>query len=215
MLIFPSDNGQSFAVDHYFPATSVFLRKGVTAEKDDQQEEPRELLLDDEAVLPSGSVESSLTPLPRIMMLSSLYQEVIQYLTTHTVEDGGMLIGPRGHDIITHFLPDEHGHKTSASYKPNAGFFNDFVRQLNHLFLEADFPGGMTIQGMVHSHPSGCTRLSLPDLQFVKQTFGRPKNSQSGSPHMVMPIVCDGLFYPYVVFRDQPGVAHHAELILV
>src|SRR5436305_554877 len=54
----------------------------------------------------SSNDESAMTPPPRIMMLSTLYRHVTEYLISQPVEDGGLLIGPKGHGLITHFVLD-------------------------------------------------------------------------------------------------------------
>ena len=136
-------------------------------------------------------------------MAQSCYQHVIRELTTREPEAGGLLLGPEGHSSVTHFVLDETGHGTAASFTFDHERLNALLRQHRAVKLEG--------KGLVHSHPRGCTHLSEGDLIYARKLLGNPKNDAS---EVLMPLVVDGSLHPYVVYRDRPDQPAYARLVL-
>jgi proteasome lid subunit RPN8/RPN11 len=133
----------------------------------------------------------------------SAYREMLDYLLSRQPEAAGMLLGPVQDDIlVTHFLPDEDGTGTSASFHINAPGLNRTLKRVR--------PAGLNAKGLAHTHPSGIHQPSHGDLAYLRQLFGLPANADA--QQCFMPIVCDRRVYPYVYARGRIWVA---ELILV
>ena len=139
----------------------------------------------------------------QIRIVQETYQRIVDELTNRPPEFGGMLLGPINSDIVSHFVPDERAQATPASFTLHAESLNRRLRRFNRC--------GMDAKGLVHSHPSGVTRPSAGDLNYVRTSLANPKNKDC--LEFLMPIVCAGQFYPYIIFRDR-GVLR-AELVLL
>jgi proteasome lid subunit RPN8/RPN11 len=159
----------------------------------EQQEE-----LPDDWPLPSD-------PPPIMRMTHAAYGAILRELTSRRPEYGGMLLGPKDSDVVTHFVADENGLAGSASFTLDAAGLNRTLREFRQCGLDA--------KGLVHSHPHGMTRPSAGDLHYVQKALANPRNREARDFHL--PIVCNGQLYPYVISRDCPDRVLHAVLILV
>ena len=65
--------------------------------------------------------------------------------------------------------------------------------------MESLKPRRLELKAFVHSHPPGIFELSYGDRMYVKKLLANPKNSDD---QIIMPIVCEGMFFPYAVDRD-------------
>lgn len=144
-------------------------------------------------------------PLPAMRMLQSAYSDAMRELTDRRPECAGMLLGACESDIVTHFVADEHGRATSASFTLDAAWLNRVLREFQRC--------GINAKGLIHSHPAGVTRPSGGDLRYVARSLGNPKNKDCSE--FFLPIVCDRRLYPYVVTREEPGRVLRAELVLL
>jgi hypothetical protein len=144
------------------------------------------------------------TVLPPMRILQSAYAAIMRHLTGVEPEAGGMLLGPKGSSLVTHYVPDENGRATAASFTLDAVGLNRILK----MFLACETEG----KGIVHSHPIGCTTPSLGDLLYVRRSFGNPKNKDLSE--FLLPIVCGGQMFPYIVAGD-PLTVRAAELILI
>lgn len=154
---------------------------------------------------PAGCGPIKLADSPVMLMTCSVYDKIMDYLTSRKPEAGGMLVGPKDHDMVTHFVADPTAHVTGVSYTPNAEALNKVLK----LFLACE----MDAKGMVHSHPAGVTRPSYGDIEHVRSSFGRKKNVTA--QQYLLPIVCDKRLYPYLMTRDMPDRVQFAQLKLV
>lgn len=143
--------------------------------------------------------------LPVILMTQTAHRDMMEYLTSHDPEVGGMLAGPQGQDLITHFIEDTTARTTGASYSPDAPSLNQVLKKFLACRMDA--------KGLAHSHPAGCTRPSLGDLAHVQSTFARAKNARADV--YFLPIVCEKRLYPYVVTRDEPERVQLAQLVII
>ncbi len=54
--------------------------------------------------------------LPVMQIASTTFIELMDYLTRRPPEAAGVLIGPKNHDAVTHFVADETGEPTAVSF---------------------------------------------------------------------------------------------------
>lgn len=157
------------------------------------------------ALPPSCPDPVALASMPVLLITVSAYQAIIDYLTANDPERGGMMVGPKDSHLVTHFIKDDQADTTFVTYTPNASWLNEVLRK----FVAC----GMDAKGMVHSHPPGCTRPSFGDIEHVRNTFARAKNSKAEV--FFLPIVCGKRLYPYVFTREEPDRVQLAQVVLV
>ena len=116
---------------------------------------------------PAVSDPETLANLPSVLMTSTAYKDAMDYLMSREPEAGGMLLGPKGHELITHFIPDPHAEASIVSYTPNAEWLNQVLRKFLACACDA--------KGIIHSHPGFCTSPSQGDLAHVRNTFARAR----------------------------------------
>lgn len=134
---------------------------------------------------------------PEFRIVESAYRSIMQQIATREPEQGGVLLGLEQDSIITHFEFDNTGHRTSVLYVPDAHRINVLLAKYRDCNL--------TCLGVVHSHPSGVRRLSAGDLRWARISFENPRNA--GNSRILMPLVVDGEFLPFMVTREavQPA----------
>lgn len=145
-----------------------------------------------------------LSMVPVIQISSPAYFALMEYLTARSPEAAGILVGPKDHHVVTHFVPDDTGDASPVSF--TLGHL-----RLNEL-LATFLPAGLDAKGIVHSHPSGCTNLSVGDVLYAERCFNLPKNKSL--ERLLLPLVVGNRFYPYVIFRDDPRTVHFAQVVL-
>ncbi len=124
----------------------------------------------------------------------SAYHKMTDHLSSLAPEAAGILLGPRDEpSLVTHFVPDEHGESTNASFRLD-------VTRLNECLKTAK-AAELACHGIVHSHPCGVTQPSGGDLFYFQQLFALP-NNDSSHPFFV-PIFCGRTLHPYVYFNGQ------------
>jgi len=130
-------------------------------------------------------------------MTPQVAEAIKSFIGMHPAERGGML----GHDasgVITHFFADTNAARTSSViYDPN-------IQQMNAQ-IQKWKSQGITFCGFVHSHPSGITQLSQPDIKYA----GDILDAFTGLDKLHLPIVMTvpdaGEFriIPYVAIPDM------------
>lgn len=140
---------------------------------------------------------------PVILMAQTVYQDIINHLATKPPEAGGVLIGPRDHRSVSHYVPDDTGTSSPTSFTFDHKRLNEILRDYVRLGLDA--------KGFVHSHPPGVHRLSSGDHAFIRTQLSNPKNTPG---EILMPIVVGREIIPYIVYADQPQRSVEAELRL-
>lgn len=141
---------------------------------------------------------------PPLLMATTAWQAMMTDLTTRPVEAGGLLIGPSGHEAVTHYVPDLSGEATAVTFTFDHVRLNELLRQY--------VPLGLDAKGVAHSHPEGCLTPSGGDLQFVRDCFA--KASPGECDRFYMPIVVGRRLFPYVVCRAEALVTLYSQLIL-
>ncbi len=127
---------------------------------------------------------------------------LLRALMSRPAEAGGILLGPRGGDVITEFVFDAGARCTSSRYEPDHEALN---RQMRDLW----WPAGLNCIGFCHSHPDGVGRLSSGDLVYIQRIFhAMPKLRWFAAP-IVLPQ--QFRINPFVVTRD-PLVVHDVTL---
>ena len=120
-------------------------------------------------------------------------------------EAGGLILGPRDSDLVTHFHRDEEGVATPVTFTLGAKGLNAALK----IYKEAK----VEVKGFVHSHPRRVKAPSGPDLEYAAQLLQNPKNE--GAEELLIPIYCGGTLYPYIIYRDEQGTCVRAQLVLV
>ena len=143
-------------------------------------------------------------PLRPMHMLQSAYLDIMRHLTSVEPEAGGMLLGPKGTSVVTHYVIDVMGKATAASFTLDAAGLNRVLKRA----LECD----LSCLGLVHSHPVGCTQPSSGDLAYVRKSFANEKNKNL--IEFLLPIFCDGILTPYIIHPHEPCVVQVAQLLL-
>jgi len=147
--------------------------------------------------------------MPVMKMTQACYENVMKDLARQrfTREQGGMLIGPDdSNDIVTHYVKDEFGHSTTASFTIDHETLNRAINRVR--------PAKMICVGLIHSHPDGIARPSGGDIAFLQRLFHSPRNHQ-GSPGFLFPIVCQQKLHPFIVDARNPERILPAQLVLI
>jgi len=135
--------------------------------------------------------------------VQSAFRQMSEHLSSHQPEAAGLLLGPFGEsNLVTHFVPDEHGESTPVSFRL------DITRMNRRLKIAK--AAGLSCVGIVHSHPSNVTQPSGGDLAYLQQLFSLPKNDATQS--FFVPIFCGQTMYPYAYLG---GTIHPALLLLI
>jgi proteasome lid subunit RPN8/RPN11 len=132
--------------------------------------------------------------MPPMKWTQTVYQQIIQEISSKPPELGGILLGPTGELLATHFIFDETGRGSSASWTFGHNRINEILRQFVPLKLD--------MKGFIHSHPRGVTSLSAQDVTDFRKPFTNAKNEDLAE--VWAPIVVDGRVVPFVLYRHQP-----------
>lgn len=123
-----------------------------------------------------------------------------------THEKAGLLLGPvEEDDLVTHYEPDTNGEGTPGSFTLDAAGLNETLARYKN--------AGLNCKGVVHVHPPGVLRPSFGDLIYVGRLFANPKNAKA--TQIILPIVCNGRLYPYVIDSRSPREVLVSTLVLV
>ncbi|QDV48501.1 hypothetical protein [Gimesia fumaroli] len=145
---------------------------------------------------------------PILKMTQSAYREIMDDLVELPFrrEKAGMLLGPSEEDdLVTHYIPDKNGRATYSSFTLDAASLNKTLRKYKGVALNC--------KGVVHVHPPGVLQPSLGDLVYVAQLFANPKNKEA--TQVMLPIICNGRLYPYLIHAESPREVLIPRLILI
>lgn len=145
---------------------------------------------------------------PLLKMTQSVYGEILDDLIEEpfSKERAGILLGPTAEDdLVTHYFPDTNGHATHSSFTLDAEGLNEILQEMKL--------AGLTCKGVAHAHPSGVLQPSWGDLIYVAKLFANPKNEDA--TQVLLPIICNGRLYPYVIDAERPQEILVAQLILI
>lgn len=132
---------------------------------------------------------------PVILMARTAYEHGMRDLGGREPEAGGLLVGPKGHRSVTHFVPDSSGTSRPDSFTWDHASLNLILRRYRELGLDA--------KGFWHSHPPGFDRLSDGDLAFVRRVVLTPGNDVE---EVLMPVYEAGTCHPFIVYPDLRAV---------
>ena len=160
--------------------------------------------LDPPTILQRGATDDDSGPQFYLMKcVQSAFRKMREHLSSREPEAAGVLLGPSGEpNLVTHFIPDEHGESTPVSFRLD-------ITRLNKMLKTAK-GSELSCHGIVHSHPSNVTQPSGGDLAYLQTLFALPKNDAT-QPFFV-PIFCAQTLYPWV-YLD--GSIHPALLLLI
>lgn len=156
-------------------------------------------------VVEGESADDEQVSVPPMRIISAVYDELREAIAYDGRETSALLLGPTNSDVITHVRRDKPKSRSSVHVSVGASFLNETVKAFSAL--------GINAKGIAHSHPPGCNCPSRGDLAYVAKTFRNPRNSDCQA--FMLPILCDGRLWPYVVTRRAPESASLAELVLV
>jgi proteasome lid subunit RPN8/RPN11 len=136
---------------------------------------------------------------------SALY-DMMNTIGSRPVETGGVLLGPVGKNLITHFYFDHSAACTGSTYSPDCATIN---RKL-HEYWE---PAGLEIKGVSHSHPGNSDSLTDGDMSYIKRLMTKSLDIDM----FVAPIVLPNHYAirPLVVTRDKLDHAQQAYFEIV
>lgn len=101
---------------------------------------------------------------PKMLILESAYNEIINTIGSRPAESGGLLFGKEDDMIVRKFVFDKHAHTTRSTYTFNTEFLNPEIKRIWN-------EEGLSCIGFIHSHPHGYGRLSPPDVEYFTSMF--------------------------------------------
>jgi proteasome lid subunit RPN8/RPN11 len=129
----------------------------------------------------------------------SEFDKIKATVGTIPAESGGLLLGRRDDNIVTHFEFDSNGKTSGAAYSPDTKFCNKIIKKARK--------GGLDFIGMCHSHPTGLKVLSgsFGDIGYIQKIF----KAMPSLDCILVPIIQSSAsgefeFIPYKVFRENP-----------
>lgn len=144
----------------------------------------------------------------KMQITESAFNEIVNFIGAKPAESGGALFGREDDYVIRKFVPDVNAKTSRATYTINTDYLNPVIKKL----WEED---GLSLIGIVHSHPNGLSSLSRPDLHY----FGDLLKTSLTRRKFFAPIVFtipDGGFklFPHIL-NNEGGYSSTAQLDLV
>ena len=111
----------------------------------------------------------------------------------------GLIFGDRRTMTVKLFVYDPKARATVTTCSPSVEYFNPIIKAIYESL-------GWELLGFVHSHPEGNTKLSAPDISYIKTLF-----KATNAPYFICPIVqseadTDFSLHPYLLLPEDP---HH------
>ncbi len=141
----------------------------------------------------SSAASASALPVGTAILDEAL-ADIAAALTTHAPERGGALFGPRAQKMVTLFVPDDDAEHHHVTYTPSPALSMKVPR--------IEQTTGLEYKGIVHSHPGGLDRPSMPDVAAARRAL----RANVHLPAFLMPIVTLG------DFRKEDLAAHETVL---
>lgn len=144
----------------------------------------------------------------KMQITESAFNEIVNFIGAKPAESGGALFGREDDYVIRKFAPDVNAKTSRATYTINTDYLNPVIKRL----WEEE---GLSLIGIVHSHPNGYSSLSGPDLRY----FGDLLTTSLTRKKFYAPIVFtipDGGFklFPHIL-NNEGGYSSTAQLELV
>jgi hypothetical protein len=153
---------------------------------------------------PSSLVPRDYASFPHMKFTKAVYKQIMDQLAPLKPERGGMILGPDNQQFVSHFVLDDTGMGTGGSWTFGHKRLNEILKE--YLAL------GLDCKGFIHSHPPGYQSLSQQDVIEFGKDFRNPKHQDLDE--IWLPIIVDGLLYPYILYRNKPDQPVSAQLVL-
>lgn len=111
-----------------------------------------------------------------VSVTDDFLEKVAASVGSRQPESGGAILGPSGHQSVTHFQFDPKGAVTGASYIPSDALQDEVSLR--------ESQQGLQLKGILHSHPGGMNRLSGTDVE----SFGHYLDENPHLPFLIAPI---------------------------
>ena len=134
-----------------------------------------------------------------------VFDQIAQELPYRGREEAGLLLGPKGTQLVTQFVRDKLGTKTASSFTLHTPTLNEVILGAKQWDLE--------LLAVIHCHPDGVWQPSGGDIRYVRDLFAHPKNGTASQ--FFMPLVVSGRLLPYLLFRDEPDRVVRAGLKII
>lgn len=125
----------------------------------------------------------------------SAHNEIINFIASKPAESGGALFGREDDYVIQKFVPDVYAKTSNSTYTINTDYLNPIIKKL---WKEE----GLSLLGIVHSHPHGYKTLSEPDKTYFKGLLGMINRDRFFAP--IVFTIPDGGFklHPHVLDKN-------------
>ena len=131
----------------------------------------------------------------KMKIVENAFYEVINHIGSHPAESGGALFGTEDDYVIRRFIPDNNAKTTRVTYTINTDYLNPVIKKL---WKEE----GLSLLGIVHSHPNGYSSLSGPDMRYFSKLLSGIKRERFYAP-IVFSVPDGGFkFFPHVLSAD-------------
>jgi len=143
-----------------------------------------------------------------MILTESAYNNIINTVGATKAESGGILFGKEDDNIIQEFHFDENAKVTRVTYEIN-------VKSLNPIIKRKWDEEGLSVIGILHSHPHGISNPSMPDIEYFKKISEIMPREK-----LLVPIVFtipDGgfKFHPHIFSCDGQNEIHQAKLKVI
>jgi len=134
----------------------------------------------------------------KMKITETAFNGVINHIASKPAETGGAFFGKESDYVIRRFVPDTNAVTTRSTYSIDAKYLNQVIKKLWD-------EEGLSLIGIVHSHPQGFALLSSPDIHYFKGLLGKLTRKKFYAP--ILHTVPDGGFslYPYVLNANGTG----------
>lgn len=128
-----------------------------------------------------------------IKIKRKVLREAMEKIGSIPAESGGILLGPRGCNYVTHFYFDRGSRNSSTSYTPD-------YKTLNLKMRTEWKPAGLRVRGFIHSHPGNLDTLTAGDISYIQKLMDR-----NNMDMFVAPIILPHQYSirPWVVSRNN------------
>ncbi len=140
----------------------------------------------------------------KLKITTEAFQDIVKTIGSGIPEKGGILLGKDG--IITDFVFDKNAETTGSTYSLNVAYLNPIISRKKQ--------EGKRLLGIIHSHPYGCSQLSVQDKHYFQNQF---KNFPDVD-YLFCPIVFSAKqgefeFFPHVFHKDSTTEIAELEIL--
>jgi len=141
----------------------------------------------------------------KMQITESAFNEIINFIGAKPAESGGALFGREDDYVIRKFVPDVNAKTSRATYTINTDYLNPVIKKL---WGEE----GLSLIGIVHSHPNGYSSLSGPDLHYFADLLTTSLTRKKFFAPIVFTIPDGGFkIFPHIL-NNEGGYSSTAQL---